>query len=295
MARERFDVEVPDGQHLGFSRDTDGAFRAHLFDDATNGLVGHAELFIPGDDDFDSLNPPYVYSPDSGRAADQELTPEEAEAIEALIRLAIMVTALAIRAAAPHVAKWWQSAIPAMKSAGDIALLTAKSVGNNAVLTVRSTWSRITRTGEVASEHVSAEMVSTDETVAMGSTDLALAFRDCRASMSSEEARNRFVAALVARAFSDEQFRMLRNVQIEDDGARLGAKVAMQPLTPKQVGQSVTWMLEKNPSLLEPDSLTELRNFLGRGRLEGDHVRLRIEGTKGAERLSGGQGWKNLT
>lgn len=51
MAKKRFDVEVPDGQHLGFSRDTDGAYRAHLFDDETNDLVGHAELFEPEDDD----------------------------------------------------------------------------------------------------------------------------------------------------------------------------------------------------------------------------------------------------
>ena len=50
MAMKRFDVEVPDGQHLGYSRGTDGAFRAHLFRDDTNGLAGHAELFEVAED-----------------------------------------------------------------------------------------------------------------------------------------------------------------------------------------------------------------------------------------------------
>jgi hypothetical protein len=56
VARKRFDVEVPDGQHLGFSRDTVGARRAHLFDDENNDLVGHAELFAPDEDESSSPN-----------------------------------------------------------------------------------------------------------------------------------------------------------------------------------------------------------------------------------------------
>ncbi len=288
MARQRFDVEVPDGQHLGFSRDTDGALRAHLFDDETNGLVGHAELFAPGDDDMDWLNPPCTHSPDGGAAGNRELTPEESEAIEALVRLGIIVAALAVKAAAPHVARWWHSAIPAIKSAGSNALLTAKSVGNNTVLTMQSTWSRLTRASEVASEPVPLKEVPAVETAGMGpSTELALAFQDCRARMSSEDARNRLVAALVARAFSEEQFRLLHDVQIEDNDARLSANDSIRPLTPQQLGQSFSWMLENNPSLLEPASLTQLRTVLGDDRGVGQLVRLKIEGTQGEERLGG--------
>lgn len=286
MARERFDVEVPDGQHLGVSRDTDGAFRAHLFDDKTNGLVGHAELFAPGDDDMDWLNRPCTHSPGGGATGNRELTPEEAEAIEALVRLGIIVAALAVKAAAPHVARWWHSAIPAIKSAGSNALLSAKSVGNNTVLTMQSTWSRLTRASEVAGEPVSPKEVSAVETAGIGSsTELALAFQDCRARMSSEEARNRLVAALVARAFSEEQSRLLRDVQIEDDGARLSANASIWPLTPQQVGQSFSWMLENNPSLLEPASLTQLKTILGDDRGVGHLVRLKIEGAQGGKRL----------
>jgi hypothetical protein len=53
VAKKRFDVEVPDGQHLGVSRGTDGAYRAHLFHDDTNELVGHAELFEVDEDEAD--------------------------------------------------------------------------------------------------------------------------------------------------------------------------------------------------------------------------------------------------
>lgn len=43
MAKKRFEVDVPDGQHLGKVRDSGGT-RGLLFDDKTGKLVGHAEL-----------------------------------------------------------------------------------------------------------------------------------------------------------------------------------------------------------------------------------------------------------
>jgi hypothetical protein len=59
MAKKRFDAEIPKGQHLGVSRDTDGAYRGHLFDDETGQLVGHVEL-IEVDEDH-CPNPPVEY------------------------------------------------------------------------------------------------------------------------------------------------------------------------------------------------------------------------------------------
>ncbi|AUZ33651.1 hypothetical protein C3B78_03650 [Arthrobacter sp. PGP41] len=279
MARKRFDVEVPDGQHLGFSRDTDGAYRAHLFDNETNDLVGHAELFEPDEDDAGSPNIQYVYVSDPGAAEGRELTDEElAEALEALLRLGIIVATLAA-AATPHVKRWLHDvAIPAMKSTSDTALLTMKS-----------TWNRFIGTRNVERGAAPAEMVPATEPVrADSSTELEVAFQDYRARMGSAEARERFVGALLARAFSEEQMRMLLNAKIED-GAPAGLTAAMGALTAQQVGETITLMLEKNPSLLDCEPLAELGTILRGSRADGEYVPLRVERTKEVPRLRGGQ------
>ncbi|KIS28684.1 hypothetical protein TV39_04720 [Arthrobacter sp. SPG23] len=288
MARKRLDVEVPDGQHLGFSRDTDGAYRAHLFDNETNGLVGHAELFEPAKDESDSPYIEYVYVSDSRPKEGRELADKELdEALEALVRLGIIVAA----AAAPHVKRWWQGrAIPGLKSAGNTALLAVKSTSDNTLLTVKSTWNRFTGTRKPERSDAPVEMVPAAEPVREdSSTELEVAFKDYRARMSSEEARQRFVVALLARAFSEEQMRMLRNAEIEDDGDPLSLKAAMVALTPQQVGETITSMLEKNPSLLERESLAGLGMILGGRRADGECVPLRIERSKEVGPLRRGQ------
>ncbi|QYF89575.1 hypothetical protein [Arthrobacter sp. PAMC25284] len=290
MAKKRFDVEVPDGQHLGFSRDTDGAYRAHLFDNETNDLVGHAELFEPDEDDAGSPNIQYVYVSDPGAAEGRELTDEElAEALEALVRLGIIVATLAA-AAAPHVKRWLHYiAIPTMKSTSDNALLAMKSASDTALLTMKSTWNRFIGTRNVERGAAPAEMVPATEPVrADSSTELEVAFQDYRARMGSAEARERFVGALLARAFSEEQMRMLRNAKIEDDGPA-GLTAAMEALTPQQVGETITLMLEKNPSLLDREPLAELGTILGGSRADGEYVPLRVERMKEVSRLRGGQ------
>ncbi|WP_207945035.1 sigma factor-like helix-turn-helix DNA-binding protein [Actinomadura rubrisoli] len=59
MAKKRFDAEIPNGQHLGVSCETDGAYRGHLFDDETGQLVGHVELIEVDEDHYP--NPPVEY------------------------------------------------------------------------------------------------------------------------------------------------------------------------------------------------------------------------------------------
>lgn len=121
MPRERFDVEVPEGTHLGASRDTDGAYRAHLFDDDTNGLVGHAELFDPVKDEAEPPSDPspvFVYI-DDGRATEaQAREPSEVEKL--LGNLLLLGVLVAVEKAKPHVKAWWtDQARPAMSATGD--------------------------------------------------------------------------------------------------------------------------------------------------------------------------------
>jgi hypothetical protein len=176
-------------------------------------------------------------------------------------------------------------ALLTMRSTSDNALLTMKSTSDNAVLTMRSTWNRFTGPRNDERGAAPAEKVPATELVrADSSTHLEVAFEDYRARMGSAEAPERFVAALLARAFSEEQMRMLRNANIEDDGEPLGSKAAMQALTPQQVGKTLTLMLEKNPSLLDRESLAELGTILGGSRADGEYVPLRVERMKDVPR-----------
>lgn len=273
MVRKRFDVEVPDGQHLGFSRDTEGAFRAHLFDDEGNRLAGHAELFEPDDDDSSGLH--YGYGSDSQAEDDSQLTDEElAEALGALIGLAIIVASLAVEAA-PHVSKWWKSqVVPAAKSTW---------------ARIESTWNRIPKTLKAETRAANAvKLTLTDSQRGDSSTEVTVALEDYRARMSSAEARERFVAALLARSFSEAQMRMLRTAKIEDADGELELDKAIETLTPHQVGETLKLMLEKNPSLLSSESLGDLGSIFTGARLDEDFMPLRIERIKQASHLTAG-------
>lgn len=241
MARENFDVEVPEGTHLGFSRDTDGAYRAHLFDDETNELVGHAELFEPEDDYGAGYapdpEPVYIYVSDD-REAQRE---EDNEVADALAALAILGVIVAAQKAAPHVKKWWnEQALPFLRDK-------------------RARWFRRRKARvEATQEHVTvvAEPAPTE------SNDVFAALDEYRASMSSAEARERFIAALVARLFSEKQLHLLRNARIEDEQGSLELASAMDALTPQELEDGIRAMLEANPTWPDQETVAELSKLL---------------------------------
>lgn len=235
MARENFDVEIPAGTHLGFSRDTGGAYRAHLFDDATNELVGHAELFEPESDGHRSEQE-YVYV-NSHQSAAREDETELADALSALALLGIIVAA---QKATPHVKEWWNAkALPFLKDQ-------------------RARLSRSTR-DEREFPAIHAAVV---EPAPAATHDVFAALDEYRASMSSAEARERFIAALVARLFSERQLQLLRNARIEDERGSLELARAMDGLTPQQLEDGVRAMLDANPSWPDRDTVAELSKLL---------------------------------
>lgn len=223
MARENFEVEVPDGTHLGFSRDTEGAYRAHLFDDETNELVGHAELFEPDLSDDD---------PSSG---------EDAEVLaQFLAALALLGVIVGAQKAAPYVKQWWN---------------------NKAVPFLKGRRSPIDRTPAEHPDPVASTLGVTDREPA-AQDDVFSALDEYRASMSSAEARERFIAALVARLFSEKQLQILKGARIEDAQGALGLASAMAALTPQQFEDSVREMLEENPSWPDQETEAELSKLL---------------------------------
>lgn len=265
MARKNVDVEIPDGTHLGFSRDSADARRAHLFDDETNELVGHAELFEPANDEHVGpvpyAEPVYIYvNGDRSNEQDDEL----AEALRALVRLGIIVAA---EKAAPHLKRWWNdTALPCLKK-------------------LRKKLPRLPRR---AKDHVAVvdSPVPPEALAEASSQDVFAALDEYRASMSSAEARDRFVAALVARHFSDMQLRLLRDARIQDEGGARELAKAMESLTPQQLEESITLMLDANPSWPDEDTLAQLRNMLDGDRADSLYSAVRNEQTKPRHELS---------
>lgn len=101
MARHRFEVEVPEGTHLSFSRKDDGGFSA-LLRDKNNDLVDHAVLY-PIDDEDRGYD--YSYTPPPEPPV-EPLTEEELELLVQALAVAVGFVAVAVKEAAPHVKAW---------------------------------------------------------------------------------------------------------------------------------------------------------------------------------------------
>ena len=83
--------------------------------------------------------------------------------------------------------------------------------------------------------------------------------------MSGAEAQARYLAALAARAYSDEQMRLVTSANIidrEDDGVH-EIERSLAELPPAQI-KSLLQAMATNPTMLSEDTLAELASILGR-------------------------------
>lgn len=84
-----------------------------------------------------------------------------------------------------------------------------------------------------------------------------------RPNMSSAEAQARYLAALAARAYSDEQMRLVTNANIVDAEDISDLKRSLAELPPERV-KGLLEAMATNPSLLSEETLAELASLLGR-------------------------------
>lgn len=92
--------------------------------------------------------------------------------------------------------------------------------------------------------------------------ELAEASEQTRPKMSSAEAQARYLAALAAQAYSDEQMRLVTSSHIVGDEGPAELKRSLAELPPDQV-KSLLAAMATNPSMLAEDSLAELASVLG--------------------------------
>lgn len=110
-----------------------------------------------------------------------------------------------------------------------------------------------------------------DTTVVDTGGELAVAKRVYRTNMSSAEAQARYLAALAARAFSDEQMRFVFNANILDGDGLAELQHTLAELSPQQV-KGIIKAVEANPAALNGDLLAELEKLLGLDRTQPEVV-----------------------
>lgn len=235
MPIKRMLVEWEDGADLSQSRKKPGDY-SPLTRDGDNNL-GHVTLrdVDEGEGRADAQTV-FVYVTD-------ERSDVEESSEQVLAALAVLGVIVAARKAAPHFKRWWNdTSLPFLKSARTRIARSRAKEGE-----VRATASIVTGAGSTQC-----------------SQEVSTALHNYKTSMSSAEARDRFIAALVARLFSEEQLKALREARIKDDGDALELARAMETLTPQQLEDSFRAVLEANPSWPNEGTVAELSRVLGR-------------------------------
>jgi len=100
-------------------------------------------------------------------------------------------------------------------------------------------------------------------TVVKPSQELTEASEEDRPNMSSAEAQARYLAALAARAYSDEQMRLVTSANIVDGEGLVELKRSLAELPSDQI-KSLLEAMATNPSMLGEDTLAKLASILGR-------------------------------
>jgi hypothetical protein len=207
-------VAYEDDAELSRSQKSPGDY-SPLTRDA-EGNLGHVTLSDADEDEWGSADD-WMLSLDEEAADEQTWSEEDVEAL-ALIISAVLV------AARPHVERWWKErALPTIKA-------TNKSV--------RKRFASYRKVGRAA-------------TVTEVVTSVDVVPGEARLTMSRDEAEQRLLAALVARAFSDEQLRVLLSARIEDLDGELGVRNLLEQFTPEQAQAHVNALLEANPAFLD--------------------------------------------
>lgn len=256
MARIHGTYEFDDDD-LTPGKKKEGGLHQNLFDGEGN-LKGSAR-FIPDDDqpeeDYGSGCVDPYYAAQLAAEVEAEERRRERERQENAELIAKVVTILATvtyMKAKPHAQRLWREKVgPAVQAGRDAR--ARRKVERQA----RREQKRATDQGEVATR-VENEVVG--GTVIAPTNDLVIASQEYRRNMSSSEAQARYLMALAAKAFSDEQLWMVANANIVEDEQFVELESTLAELPSAQVAQLID-QLELDPSVLAHETF-DLAKFL---------------------------------
>ncbi len=232
-----------DDDDLTPGRKKEGGLHQNLFD-ADGSLKGSAR-FVPAEEvDPDPVYvteyvTEHVYVP----AEERRLTPEQQELADLISEVLIAFMAKGIERAKPHVKKWWTESVRPFVGEQRVRL------------------SQLRPKRPLKADRVSLESDRLPVDSDQSSAEIAVAVP--RPKMSSAEAQARYLAAMAARAFSEEQMRMVRSADILDveNIAEIESKIAELP--PSEVRELMSRMVT-DPSMLGEETLAELASVLAR-------------------------------
>ena len=232
-----------DDDDLTPGRKKEGGLHQNLFD-ADGSLKGSAR-FVPADEV--DPDPVYVTEYVTERvyvpAEERRLTPEQQELADLISEVLLAFMAKGIERAKPHVKRWWTESVRPF--VGEQRARLSQRRPRRPLKADRAL---------LESDHLpdSSDQVPAESAVAVS-----------RPKMSSAEAQARYLAAMAARAFSEEQLRMVRSADIIDaeNVAEVEARIAELP--PSEVRELMSRMVT-DPSMLGEETLAELASVLAK-------------------------------
>jgi hypothetical protein len=229
-----------DDDHLAPGHKKEGGLHQNLFD--SDGKLKGSARFIPddGNDAEPLIVTETVYVPVEAR----RLSREDDELQRAIAALVVQLIGVGIEKGKPLAEQWWRE--------------TARPVidAKRAALHERRTRRKAKKQAAAVGGTIVQPFHEVDETSIAN-----------RPSMSSAEAQARYLAALAARAYSDEQMRLVTSSNIVD-GEGLGElQRSLRELPSEQLRGLIEGMV-RNPAMLGDDTLANLASILGKRALE---------------------------
>jgi hypothetical protein len=239
MARQAGYYEWDDDLTPGKKKE--GGWHQNLYD--TEGRLKGSARFVPVDDDQED---PIVVTETMYIPADERLSKTQEMATDIIASVIVKLIEDGAKAATPRVKRWWnETAVPFAKE---------KTNGWKRRHTARHSEKKPQSVEGIVIDDVAS---STEE-----SSSAMIMPTDERPVMSSAEAQARLLAAVAARAYSDEQLRMVSGSQIIDVENVATVQSALARVPREHLVEFIKYMT-RNPRLLEESSLANLASLIG--------------------------------
>ena len=239
MARQAGYYEWDDDLTPGKKKE--GGWHQNLYD--TEGRLKGSARFVPVDDDQED---PIVVTETMYIPADERLSKTQEMATDIIASVIVKLIEDGAKAATPRVKRWWnETAVPFAKE---------KTNG----------WKRrhTARHSEKKPQSVEGIVIDDVASSTEDSSSATIMPTDERPVMSSAEAQARLLAAVAARAYSDEQLRMVSGSQIIDVENVATVQSALARVPREHLVEFIKYMT-RNPRLLEESSLANLASLIG--------------------------------
>ena len=225
-----------DNDELTPGRKKEGGWHQNLYD-ADGRLKGNAR-FVPVDE---SESETYYATETTYSSNDEyQLTEEQEERAQMIAEIISDLITIGIERAKPHVKRWWEeTAWPLISTQTPKVRLRRREHGNPRDSASSSSMSESTEPG--------------NELIEIDVPELP--------RMSSAEAQARVLAAIAARAYSDEQMRKVLNARIVDAQDTVDVSQILSKI-PREELSAIIERMVRNPAMLEDSNLADLAGTL---------------------------------